>query len=330
MTTYLLLLILIFVLDLILGDPATLWHPVALFGRLASKVELLMRRIFKKPLIAGLVGTTLLTLIPAALLGTITVIIGELWTPGAWLVAALCGYFAVAMRSLNDHARRIYQPLIGGDLPMARQALSWIVSRDTATLSESEIVRGALESVSENLIDAVTSFWFWFTLGYLLGGAPGAVIGGVWLRCVNTLDACWGYRNERYELFGRVAARLDDVAHYIPARMTLLAIALAAPLVGGGGIGRTISIGRRDCRKHPSPNSGCAMAAFAGALDLQLGGETVYQGVAEAYPVWGDGRSKLVATDLSRGVRLAWFSNMVFILMMIVVAGGGLWLKEFI
>ena len=188
-------------------------------------------------------------------------------------------------------------------------------------LPPSEIVRGAIESLGENLIDAVNSALFFFAVGFLAGGLPGAAAAVVLLRCANTLDACWGYRNERYLLFGRVAARADDLLHLIPARLTLLAVSIAAPLVGGT-LSRTLRTGFRHRHDHPSPNSAWGMGAFAGALEIRLGGPTVYDGVPEPYPFWGDGRAELTSGDLLRAERLTAASTFVFCILLII----GVWL----
>ena len=169
------------------------------------------------------------------------------------------------------------------------------------------MVRGAIESLSENLTDAVTSPCFWCVIGYLLGGVPGAAAGSVFLRAVNTLDACWGYRNERYRFFGSVAARTDDGVHWIPARMTALAIALVS-----GHPFRTFGCAWRHRHDHPSPNSCWSMAAFAGALRIRLGGPTRYEDGVENYPYWGTGKMELNISDLVAAEHLALRSALAF------------------
>ncbi len=314
-----LLALLVLAVDGLLGDPAVWWHPVALFGRVAGRVEKFCRAVLGNTILAGACGWGLLVGGGMLLAG------GTVWLAGrlggeiaAWGAAVFWGYWGVALRSLVEHGRRIEVALRRGDLAGARYHLSMIVSRDTATLHESEIVRGGIESVGENLIDAVTSALFYLLLGLAVGGPVGAAAGVVLLRAGNTLDACWGYRNERYELFGRVAARADDLLHYIPARLTLAAIALAAP-VCGGSIGDTWRTGLRHARQHPSPNSGYGMAGFAGALGIRLGGPTVYQGQVENYPCWGHGRAELTAGDLGRSGRLAVVSTLIFVVMIGIV-----------
>ena len=310
-----LLLSLILVLDLLLGEPPNAVHPVAWFGSAAAATEKLFRRIFGNGIFSGFLAWLFLTLIPAAGVFFLVVAAGRLHPAAGLAAAALLGYFTVALRSLTDHSRRIRNPLSAGDLPSARRALSMIVSRDTADLSESEIVRGGIESLGENLIDAVTSAFFWIAVGYCVCGLPGAAACGVFLRCVNTLDACWGYKDERYLRFGRVAAKTDDWIHFLPARLTLLAIALAAPLVGGGFI-ETLAVGWKHRKDHPSPNSCYGMAGFAGALRIRLGGPTLYPDGVEDYPFWGHGRSELDRRDLRRAEYLTVLSAVVFCLML--------------
>ncbi len=317
MTGFLIALGVALVLDLLLGDPHSRFHPVALFGRAAGKIESFCRRTFGDGILSGLAGWLLLTLPIAAAAWAVARFAGEF----APAVAAVLLYVTIAPRSLLEHAEAIRKPLSRNDLAAARRALSMIVSRDTATLPPSEIVRGAIESLGENLIDAVNSALFFFAVGFLAGGLPGAAAAAVLLRCANTLDACWGYRNERYLFFGRIAARVDDLFHLIPARLTLLAVAIAAPLVGGR-ISRTLRTGFRHRHDHPSPNSAWGMGAFAGALGIRLGGPTVYDGVPEPYPFWGDGRAELTSGDLLRAERLTAASTFVFSILLII----GVWL----
>ena len=317
-----LLLVLGLGMDRLLGDPRSRLHPVVLFGRMAERMENGCRRMFGDGIDAGLAGWLALTLLPAAVAAVTVRLTGAVLPWAGLFVAVIWLYITVALRSLCDHAQAIETPLKNGRLPEARRALSRIVSRDTDTLPESEIVRGGIESLGENLIDAVTSPLFWATVGYLAGGLPGAAAGAVWLRAVNTLDAMWGYRNERYLRFGRVAARMDDVAHFLPARLTLVAISLAAFRVGGAP-GTAWRTGIRHRHDHPSPNSGYGMAGFAGALGIRLGGPTVYDGICEEYPYWGDGRSQLTVADLKRARQLANAATWVFV--GILLAGAVLW-----
>ncbi|WP_294482012.1 adenosylcobinamide-phosphate synthase CbiB [uncultured Victivallis sp.] len=318
---YLVTLALLF--DVLFGDPHSSWHPVALFGRAASPVERFCRRKFRSEFIAGFAGWVILVGGATAATWLLVRLLVSRQEVAGVLLAAVILYFTIALRSLVDHARAIRRPLRNGNLSGARRALSMIVSRDTAALSESEIVRGAIESLGENLIDAMTSALFFAVLGYLVDGVAGAAAGAVFLRAANTLDACWGYRNRRYLLFGRFAARADDVLHFIPARLTLPAIAAAALLLRLDAKA-TLKAGIRHRHDHPSPNSCWGMAGFAGALGIRLGGPTVYDGVREPYPYWGEGRKKLNCADLVRAEYLTVFSALVFA---VVAAGLGVWLS---
>ena len=307
------LMTLVIVLDLLLGEPPNAWHPVAWFGRCAMQTEKLFRKNFGNGVFSGSAAWLVMTVIPTAAIFLLVRYGLRIHLYCGWTVAILSGYFCIALRSLLNHSRRIRKPLMEGNLPEARRALAMIVSRETASLPESEIVRGGVESIGENLIDAVTSTLFWMAAGYWCGGLPGAAAGAVFLRCVNTLDACWGYKDERYLKFGRTAAKSDDWIHFIPARLTLPAIALAALLTGGSFM-QALKTGWKHRKDHPSPNSCFGMAGFAGALKIRLGGPTLYPDGMEKYPCWGDGRAELDRNDLRRAEILAVASALIFAL----------------
>ena len=316
----------VFITDAVFGDPHSAYHPVALFGKAAGGVEKFCRKYLGNGIFSGFAGWLILTL-PVSFFAWLSVsMLLRLNFYAGFAFAVLIGWSTVALKSLTDHARKIRIPLEKGDLPAARHALSMIVSRETKDLPLSQIVRGGIESVGENLIDAVTSPFFWMLPGWLFGGLPGAAACAVFLRTVNTLDACWGYKTERYLLFGRIAARADDLIHFIPARLTLPAIAAAAALTGGSAL-EAFRKAIRHRHDHPSPNSGYGMASFAGALRIQLGGPTNYGGEIENYPVWGDGRAELLPHDLKRAERLAKVSALLFLLM---IAGIGYLVQHFI
>jgi adenosylcobinamide-phosphate synthase len=177
----------------------------------------------------------------------------------------------------------------------ARQRVTHLVGRDPSTLDAAGVARAAVESVAENTCDAIVAPLFW--------GAVAGVPGLLGYRAVNTLDAMVGHRSPRYARFGWAAARLDDVANVLPARLTACLVAVVAPAVGGDMRG-ALRISVRDGRKHPSPNSGVSEAAFAGALGLQLGGRNVYRGAVEHRPVLGAG-SAPAAADIARANRLS-------------------------
>jgi adenosylcobinamide-phosphate synthase len=193
-----------------------------------------------------------------------------------WLVDVILLYFALGGRSLAEHAERVARDLDAGDLPAAREHVGWIVSRKTSDLNESDVAKACVESTLENGNDALFGALFWFMM---LGGA-----GAVLFRLANTLDAMWGYKNERFLRFGWAAARIDDVLNYLPARLTALSYALC------GQTRRALACWRKQAPIWESPNAGPVMSAGAGSLGLALGGSAIYHGKLEERPVLGEGQ----------------------------------------
>ncbi|WP_298271531.1 adenosylcobinamide-phosphate synthase CbiB [Geobacter sp.] len=282
-------------LDLLLGDPRWLPHPVVLIGRLISLLEKLLRRIVAEERAAGVF---LLVLTVGATFGIAWGLVrgAELLHPAAGVaVSALLGWTCLAARSLHGESRLVADALVRGDLPEARRFLSRIVGRDTADLDESEIWRGVVETVAENTSDGVIAP----LLFLMIGGAPLALA----YKAVNTLDSMVGYRNERYRRFGWASARFDDLANLVPARLTGVLICLAAPLVGLSGR-NALRMMQRDGRNHSSPNSGIPEAAAAGALGVRLGGTNRYFGKPVEKPTIGDPLRPLDAGGWRGAVRL--------------------------
>lgn len=275
-------------IDAVLADPRR-GHPVALFGTAAAGVE---RRVYGDGRARGVLHVVL-CVVPVALLGHVAsrsrnpVVRAALSAAATWAV--------VGGTTLGREGAAMAGFLEDGDLAGARGRLSHLCGRDPSGLGESGLARATVESIAENTSDAVVAPLFW--------GAVAGVPGLLAYRAVNTLDAMVGHRNARYERFGWAAARLDDVANFVPARITGLLAALGAPLVGGSPR-RAAAVLRRDGHRHPSPNAGRCEAAFAGALDLTLGGVNVYGTRVEHRPEMGDGPTPSVA-DIRRSVRLA-------------------------
>lgn len=272
-------------LDYLLGEPKR-WHPLAGFGRLAVLAEGVLYGARRPPpawlRLAGLLAWTGLV-IPLVLL---------VWwlSTLAWLHYALeviLLYLALGAQSLGQHARLVAHALQQGRLPAARQQVGMMVSRDTAELDETAVIRAAIESVLENGCDAVFGALFWF----VLLGAPGVVL----YRLANTLDAMWGYRNERYRYFGWAAARLDDALNWVPARLT----ALTYIIVGRSRQGWRCW--RQQAGTWYGTNPGVVMATGAGALNLTLGGPAPYHGMLKERPLLGSGPVPQV-TDIERSV----------------------------
>lgn len=265
MTTAIVIIVAV-LLDLWLGEPRR-HHPLVLFGRYAERVE---SRLYGGRRWRGAVAV-MLAILPWLLLSALLVSL-----PGIELLASvLLLYLAIGGSSLAQHARAVAAALAVGDLELARERVGWMVSRETGSLDETGVSRATVESVLENGNDALFGAIFWF----VLLGAPGVVL----FRLSNTLDAMWGYRNERYHDFGWFAARLDDVLGWLPARLTALSYLLV------GDAPRGWRCWRQQADRSDSPNAGVVMAGGAGALGLQLGGSAIYHGELQQKPLLGEG-----------------------------------------
>lgn len=267
------------VLDLLLGDPRRLPHPVKVMGTLALKLEAPARRTIASPRVAGVsvafavVGLTALAawaLLSAA--SALHPLVGD-------MVSIFFLYSGLAARDMIKHSADVYGALESGSLPLARQRVSMICGRDTEKLDESNVARATVESVAENMVDGVTAPLFFAVLG-----GPVALMA---YKAVSTLDSTFGYKNERYLEFGWASARLDDAANFIPSRVTAVLVPLAAMILGQRWF-QSVCVFYRDRRKHPSPNAGQAEAAVAGALGVQLGGLSHYAGQPSNKPTLGD------------------------------------------
>ncbi len=293
-----------FTLDLSFGDPRGFFHPVKGIGWLADKTETWMR-------------STSLSLRLAGILAVIVVVGGTAFS--TWILIALLShlhrvaglalsiyllYSSFAVRDLGDHAGAVQQALEAGDTALARQKLSLMVGRDTASLDESGIALAATESVAENTVDGVTAPLFYA----LLFGPVGAIA----YKAINTLDSMFGYKNERYHEFGWAAAKLDDIANYLPARLTVFTIALAAA-IGKLKFFDTFKAVFRGARLHESPNSGYPESAFAGALGVTLGGERSYGGVVHQAPLLGVKLGQCTPLIIRQSIALMWMTAVLFL-----------------
>ncbi|MBI5847576.1 MAG: cobalamin biosynthesis protein CobD [Nitrospirae bacterium] len=284
-------LILAFILDLAIGDPRWLPHPVRIIGKAILYMEDLLRSFFSGSREkAGGVILILLIVLPSALLTYLLCIMLREATSGFLLIMseALLIYLVgttIALRELVSSAKQVIDSIKAGMLDDARQHLSMIVGRDTAELSEDGVLRATIETLAENLSDGVIAPVFYLAIG----GLPLAIA----YKAINTLDSMVGYKNEKYFRFGWAAARLDDIANYIPSRLSGLLVVISSCIIQ-----RSFSAARyamnimfRDSRNHTSPNSGVPEAAMAGALGIRLGGPSTYGGVVIAKPYIGDIRN---------------------------------------
>ena len=268
-----------FGLDMLLGDPRWLPHPVKMMGRFALALEAPLRRHFTNARLAG-VAVAVLVVACTGLITWAAIRCASAAHPVAGdTVSILLLYTTFAARDLLRHSQRVYRLLGRGDIQAARDAVAMLVGRDTKNLDERDISRAAVESVAENLIDGVTAPIFFAALG--------GPVAAMMYKAASTLDSTFGYKTERYLFFGWASARLDDVANYLPARLTVPFIAIAAAVSGFHPFG-ALRVCLNDGGKHPSPNSGLGEATVAGALGVQLGGLNYYDGEPEEGALMGE------------------------------------------
>ncbi|HEY3319999.1 MAG TPA: adenosylcobinamide-phosphate synthase CbiB [Planctomycetota bacterium] len=311
-----------FALDLLLGDPRWLPHPVRLIGWTAFKIESPIRKLFPSPYLAGIVAWLLIVGGTGAAAWGLVTLSARVHPLAPDIVSALLMYTAFAARDLLNHSNRVLYALRNSDLPEARRRVGMIVGRDTENLDEAGVTRATVESVAESTLDGVTAPLFFA----VLAGPAGALA----YKAINTLDSMFGHKDERYLRFGWASARFDDAANFIPARLTAPLIACAAALLGYG-CGSSLRILARDGRKHESPNAGLSEAAVAGALNVQLGGVNVYAGVRSEGPLIGDPNVPLTPDHISRAnalmlgtavLALVLFVSIRCVLLRVVFTGG--------
>ncbi|MTW14449.1 cobalamin biosynthesis protein [Pseudoduganella eburnea] len=297
-------------LDALLGEVSRL-HPLVGFGRLSNAIEARLNQSAAGPMrfARGLLAWALAVLPPVVL--TAWVLTRSMPPAAQIALHAILLYFCIGLRSLRDHMLPIGHALLAGDLAAARALTARIVSRDTQHASESDLAKAATESMLENGNDAVFGTLFWFAVA----GGPGALL----FRLANTLDAMWGYRSERFNLFGRSAARIDDALNFLPARLTAISYALLAP--GAAGTRRALACWRQQAPAWDSPNAGPVMSSGAGALGLQLGGAASYGGEIELRPPLGTG-SPALAADIPRAWRLVRNTTWLWLAAMVAIAYG--------
>ena len=314
------------ILDLLFSEPPARVHPVCGMGYLASRAEPFFRRLLSCPFppdteggsplregLAGLLAGLAVILPPAVIAWSLTALAGYSGTAGGFAMAAVSVWLCLAPVSLARHALRVRDAAEAGKTGEARKAVSMIVGRDTSLLDMHGVCRACVESVAENLTDGVLCTLFWAMAGGLIAGFPGAAALAMAERATSTLDALWGRRDRRYRHFGTFGARLDDVFTYLPARLALPAISLAAFSVKAApaAVFRT---GWRFRHAHESPNSAWSEAPFAAALGLRLGGPAVYAGMKRDHPWLGTGTPDAASGHISLAIRLMWATVIIFTL----------------
>ena len=302
-----------FVIDMLIGDPRSKFHPVVLIGNLISLLEKLLYNVndsnIKKLIKGGILTTGVIAinyLIGLAIVYLVRTVDLELI---GILIEALTLSFMISPRSLAGAGKEIFNLLISDDIKEARRKVGWIVGRDTDKLEEPEIVRATVETIAENTVDGIISPIFFF----VIGGLPLAIA----YRAANTMDSMLGYKNDKYLYFGRVSARLDDVLNYIPARLTAL-LFIASAIILRLDYNNAIAMMKRDAGKHPSPNGGYAEATVAGALNIRLGGYNSYFGKMSFRAYMGDPLQVLEPRHILLTIRLMYTATILFLMMIFI------------
>jgi len=302
MNNYILIVIAIF-LDLLIGDPVTPLHPVRLIGKLISKIEILLYHKKLPKRLSGFIGT-LFSLTAIIAVFSINIYIAGFLPFGKEIFSILIFYSTIAIKDLAAHGIRVKKALDNNDILLAREKAGMILSRDINDLNPDKIITGTVESMSENSSDSIIAPVLW---GLILGPA-----GALAYRVINTMDAMWGYKNERFIDFGRTAALLDDAVNFIPSRITGWLICLVSIFKPGANpeAWKTMI---KDHTNTASPNAGYPEAAMAGALGIQLGGAASYFGKIVNKPTIGDNRREPEAEDISKSIKIIAASVVLFL-----------------
>ena len=310
-----------FGLDCLLGDPLSAAHPVVLMGKLISFLEKRLRARFPKtPQGERTAGTIMALLVPLVSAGAGLLLLYFAWRVHPWAYFAVSAFLCwqcFAARCLVTEAKKVVTCLETQGLAAGRRQVAMLVGRDTENLSEEQVIKAAVETVAENTSDGVVAPLLWMVL---LGAA-----GGLFYKAINTMDSMVGYKNEKYLHFGRAAAKLDDGANYIPARLSALAMIGAAFLLKLDGRGAW-RVWRRDRRNHASPNSAQTESACAGALGVRLGGDASYFGQLYKKPTIGDPRRPIERADVHRVCNLMYGTSGLLLALygVLLLLGGSL------
>lgn len=282
-------------LDQLLGDPRWLPHPIRLIGWFATVLEKVFRTLCPSLRLAGIFTVLLLVATTAGAVVCLVQLTAQIHPALGTLCSIIIMYTSFATRDLWKHSKAVYNALQVEDIEDARRKVGLIVGRDTTNLSEKEVARAAVESVAESLVDGVTAPLFY---AFIFGPA-----GAIAYKAINTADSMFGYKNEQYRDFGWAGARLDDLANFIPARITAFLIPVAAFLLGLNSH-NSWRILLRDRKNHASPNAGHSEAAVAGALEVQLGGSSIYFGKVVEKPTIGDDSQQITPDHILLANRL--------------------------
>ena len=306
-----------YIIDLILGDPRWLYHPVIIIGKLISFLEKFLYKAKNKILSGAILN--ILTL-------STTFIVSLLLARAGYVIEIFFLYTTFATKSLADEGKKVYNILKSGDIEKAKKELSYLVSRDTNTLSLDKIIMSVVETIAENTGDGfISPAFFAFIGGFFYTEIFGKVVSlalpfAMTYKAINTLDSMVGYKNEKYIDFGKVSARVDDVANFIPARLTGLIFVPLSSLILGYNFKNSLKIFFRDRNKHSSPNSGQSESAYAGALGIQFGGKISYFGEDYEKPKIGDKLKEFDYEDIKKAVNILYVVSLIATISFIMVS----------
>lgn len=336
-------------LDKVFGELPTRFHPICFIGNLAIRIEQILRKgengkkMFWRGLIAWFfvlfpclffaIGVTILPFCISYFLFSDSQEVQFFASFSACCIAFFWTWVSLAPRALAEHAKRVAKPLEEKSLPKAQKELSMIVGRNTSILDECAVARACVESVAENLTDSILATIFWTMFGVIFAVCINNIFGNTsnsvqnpllsyqavsivffitLHRVSNTLDAMWGKKNEKYINFGTMSAIMDDILNYLPARMGLFCVVIACFFVKNCNASRALSMGLKYRNAHESPNSAWTESAFAGALNLKLGGPAHYVGIRVNHPYLGEGSLEAKAHHIYSSVKLMWISSIIF------------------
>lgn len=296
-----------FIIDLFLGDPYTLPHPIRLIGTLITSLERTVRKVFANNLRVGgiILSVIVLTASTAVPLAILLAFYKINLCLGIVAESVMC-YYLIAPKCLRDESMKVYRAINENDVEKARKAVSMIVGRDTEKLDETGIIKAAVETVAENTSDGLTAPLMYISVG-------GAAL-GFFCKAANTMDSMIGYKNERYADIGNFAAKLDDFLNFIPSRLTALIMIFSAYLLKFNGRD-AFKIWRRDRRKHASPNSAQTESVCAGALEIQLAGDAYYFGELHKKEYIGDNIRPVENEDIRRANRLMYCTSVIVLIL---------------
>lgn len=305
-------LLLGYVLDLIIGDPHNIWHPVCGIGTLIQKVEKLLRKVFgqgkRRERIAGIFLVIIVCSVSTLLPWIILKVAGLIHPYVQFVVMIVMTCQLLATKSLKDESMKVYAKLAEHDLEGARYAVSMIVGRDTKSLSMEGVTKAAVETVAENTSDGIIAPMFYLAIG-------GPVLGFAY-KAINTMDSMVGYKNDRYLNFGWAAAKIDDVVNFVPARLAAFLMILASGILRLN-VEQAWKIYSRDHSNHASPNSAHTEAVMAGALSVQLAGDAYYFGKLYKKKTIGDALRRIEPQDIKRANRLLYATSILAIVLFV-------------